>query len=87
MDRLPISFDIRGRRAVVVGGGEIAACKVRLVRKAGADVVIVARCLNDELAALAADGAVTVVRRSFTATDLDDGAIVFAATGELFTRS
>ncbi len=81
MDRLPLSFNIRNRRVVLVGGGELAARKVRLVRRAGGRITIIAPRLNPELAALAEEQTIGVQRRPFTPNDLDTAAIVFAATG------
>ncbi len=81
MDRLPISFNIRDRRVVLVGGREIAARKLRLVRRAGGDVTVIAPRLNPELRTLVDSGAVTLIPRGFETDDLDGAAIVFAATG------
>ena len=36
MDYLPIFLDLKGRPCVLIGGGEVAARKVRLLLKAGA---------------------------------------------------
>ena len=38
MDFLPIFFDIKGKHCLVVGGGEIAARKVRFLQQAGGSV-------------------------------------------------
>lgn len=40
MDYLPIFADLRGRRVLVVGGGDLASSKIRLLRRAAADVFL-----------------------------------------------
>lgn len=45
-----------GRRVVIVGGGEQAAQKARLMLKTDADLVIVVDTLGDELQGLVNDG-------------------------------
>ena len=42
MARYPIYLDLRGKRAVVIGAGPVAARKVRRLAEAGARVVVVA---------------------------------------------
>ena len=81
MDYFPIFLALRGRKALIVGGGDIAARKVRLLRKAGAATVIVAPALCGELRALAASGDVEWHARPFAEADLDGAAVAFAATG------
>jgi uroporphyrin-III C-methyltransferase/precorrin-2 dehydrogenase/sirohydrochlorin ferrochelatase len=58
MEFLPIFLRLGDRPALVVGGGEIAARKVALLRRAGARVTVAAPLLGAELAALAAAGGV-----------------------------
>ncbi|MEO0763237.1 MAG: NAD(P)-dependent oxidoreductase [Pseudomonadota bacterium] len=60
MKAFPLFLNVAGRRVVIVGGGEQAAQKARLVAKTEARMVIVAPALEDELAARVADGAVHV---------------------------
>ena len=43
MDYLPLFHNLKGRRTVVVGGGEIALRKVRLVQEASALITIIAK--------------------------------------------
>ena len=43
MDYLPLFHNLKGRRIVVVGGGEIALRKVRLVQQASALITIIAK--------------------------------------------
>ena len=70
MQYFPAFLDLNGRSCLVVGGGETAARKVRLLRKSGAEVVVVAPRVVDEIADLAADGALGLVRRGFVAGDV-----------------
>jgi uroporphyrin-III C-methyltransferase/precorrin-2 dehydrogenase/sirohydrochlorin ferrochelatase len=49
MKYFPLFADLRGRRVLVVGGGEVAERKARLLVEAGAHVEIVARELTDWL--------------------------------------
>ena len=49
----PIFLRLEGERVLVVGGGEVALRKIRLMQNAGADLRIVARELHPELAGTA----------------------------------
>ncbi len=81
MRYFPAFLDLADRSCLVVGGGDAAARKVRLLRKAGAAVRVVAPRVGLELAALAARGELSLVRRGFVAGDVRGCAVVHAATG------
>ena len=57
MRYFPLFADLRDRNVLVVGGGEVAERKVRLLREASARVLVVARALTPWLAEQAADPA------------------------------
>jgi len=80
MRYFPAFLDLEGRACLVVGGGETAARKVRLLRRARAAVRVVARRLDAELDALAAEGTITHHARSFAEDDVTGAACVIAAT-------
>jgi len=75
MDYFPIFLDLKGRSALIVGGGEAATRKLRLLQKAGAAVTIVAWRFTGEIER--SDAKLT--RRGFVAGDVGRHAIVFAA--------
>lgn len=56
MKTFPMFLRMTGRRVVILGGGEQAAQKTRLMLKTEAEIVVVAAALAPELAALAARG-------------------------------
>lgn len=81
MRHLPIFVAVRDRAVVIVGGGEAAVRKYRLVARAGARVTVVAPRLGDDLAAARDHGTVRHLGRGFVAGDVTGAALVYAATG------
>lgn len=82
MRYFPAFLDLAGRPVLVVGGGAVAARKVRLLRDAGARVTVVARRLGAELADLARETEIAVIQRGFTAGDVLGKTLAVAATDE-----
>jgi siroheme synthase-like protein len=72
---LPIFLKLAGRRVLVVGGGPVAASKLRALLDAEATVVVVAPEIVTEIAA----APVETVRRPFVPTDLEGMSFVVAA--------
>jgi len=52
MAKYPIFLEMRGRRAVVIGGGAVAVRKAQALLDAGARLVVVAEHIDDILSAL-----------------------------------
>jgi uroporphyrin-III C-methyltransferase/precorrin-2 dehydrogenase/sirohydrochlorin ferrochelatase len=71
----PVFLKLAGRRVLVVGGGPVAASKLRALLEADATVTVVAPEIVDEIAA----AAVTLERRPFAVADLDGVSFVVAA--------
>ncbi len=71
----PVFLKLAGRRALLVGGGRVAAAKLRGLLDTGAQVTVVAPEVRDEIAA----APVTIERRCFAAGDLDGAWLVVAA--------
>jgi siroheme synthase-like protein len=78
----PVNLLVRGRRAVVVGAGRIAARKIEPLLDLGADVVVVAPSVGDEVRAWADAGRLALRERSFTPDDLDDAWLAVTATDD-----
>ena len=82
MDQLPIFITLRGRRCVVVGGGEIATRKISLLRKAHADIMVVAPELCPTLAGQQKNGHIGWTPSRFEPYHLDGAMLAIAATDD-----
>ncbi len=78
----PIALNLSQRTCVVVGGGSVAARRVRSLLEAGARVRVVAPDLDPSLVQLAADRSVELLRRPYCATDLAEAVLAVAATDD-----
>ncbi|MVS97567.1 siroheme synthase CysG [Devosia marina] len=74
---LPVFFDLRGKRVVVIGGGEPAAWKIELLAAAGAQVDVYAEDVCEELSALAPTS-IILHPRPWTPGDLEGAALAIA---------
>lgn len=80
MKAFPMFIRTTGRRVVIVGGGEQAAQKTRLMLKTDARIVLVAADLEPELQDIVADGRAEHIR-ALTPDLFRDAAMVFIGTG------
>jgi uroporphyrin-III C-methyltransferase/precorrin-2 dehydrogenase/sirohydrochlorin ferrochelatase len=87
---LPLFLNLTGRNVVLVGGGPVAAAKLRQLLAAGARVRVVAPEVTDEIASAVARPAlprVELAQRPFEPADLDGAwLVVAAATPEVNRR-
>ncbi|WP_028632350.1 siroheme synthase CysG [Pseudomonas parafulva] len=82
MDYLPLFHKLQGALVLVVGGGEIALRKARLLADAGAALRVVAPEVDGQLAAMAREGGGEVRVRGYQAADLAECRLVIAATDD-----
>ncbi|MFC1910186.1 bifunctional precorrin-2 dehydrogenase/sirohydrochlorin ferrochelatase [Chloroflexota bacterium] len=79
----PLFLIVKGKRCVVVGGGEVALRKARVLLKHGADVEVVSPELRPEMLKMASAGMIKASKREFQPADLENAVIVIAATDKL----
>lgn len=72
---LPVAFNLRNRRVLIVGGGQVAARKARTVLDAGALVRVVAPEISPDF-----PGEIEHLARRFQVGDCAGFSMVFAAT-------
>ncbi len=82
MDYFPAFLNLRDRPCLVVGGGDIALRKARLLDSAGARLTVVAPRLSDELLGLLERKGHQYQRREVISTDVPGNWLVVSATGD-----
>ncbi|MFO7704215.1 MAG: siroheme synthase CysG [Halopseudomonas sp.] len=82
MEYLPLFHNLQGRWVLVVGGGEIALRKSRLLSESGAVLRVVAPQIETQLRALVEQGGGECVQRGYRPDDLAGVQLVIAATDD-----
>lgn len=81
MQFLPLFHNLQDRPVLVIGGGEVALRKARLLSDAGAVLRVVAPEIRSELQELAGPGGIFL--RGYASSDLQGVALVIAATDDV----
>lgn len=82
MEALPLAVKVRGRNCLVVGGGDLALRKLRLLATAGAQATVVAKAISPEVRELCAEQGWPTHQRPFVATDAQGHLLAIAATAD-----
>jgi len=82
MEFLPLFHNLRGARVLVVGGGEIALRKSRLLADAGAVLRVVAPQIGTELRELIDSSGGEQILRGYSQSDLNGCVLIIAATDD-----
>ena len=81
MNAFPVFMRVEGRVIVIVGAGEEALAKARLVGRSSAGIKIIAARPVRGLAEWASRSGASLIRQDYDAAHLEGAALVFAATG------
>jgi uroporphyrin-III C-methyltransferase/precorrin-2 dehydrogenase/sirohydrochlorin ferrochelatase len=82
MSYFPIFLNLHEKPVLLVGGGKVAARKIRALRKAGAAVSVIAAELGDELRELDAEGGIDWIARRFEPALMEGYWLAIAATDD-----
>ena len=78
----PVYLDMRGRKALVVGGGAVGSRKAETLLRAGARVTVVSPRARPSLQHLADEGRLTWHARPYGSRDMEDTFLAFSATDD-----
>lgn len=78
----PVNLDIRDRRCLVVGGGQVGARKVKTLNECGAVVTVVSPEVSPALMQLDAEKAIILKQRPYRSSDVEGMFLVIGATDD-----
>ncbi|WP_415911516.1 siroheme synthase CysG [Neptuniibacter sp. QD37_11] len=82
MDYLPLFFKLTNQKVLLVGGGNIALRKAKLLCRAGAHVTVISHKICDDLQDLLDENQGTAIVGEYHTALLDDKILVIAATDD-----
>ena len=80
MSLLPLFLDIKDKPCLVVGGGKVAARKLKMLCKAEASITVIAPSLSSDVKELCDKHSLTTHLRNFSDSDIDSQSLIIAAT-------
>lgn len=78
----PSMLNLEGKKAVVVGGGNIATRKVQGLLEARANITVISPVLSHSLFLLQEEGKIQWKKKKFESFDIKDSFLVIAATND-----
>jgi len=83
----PAFLNLRGKNAVVVGGGKVAERKALALIEAGAIVKVISPAITNNLKRLKKKGLIRHIAKTYKKGDIKNAFIVFAATSSARTNT
>ena len=87
MDYFPVFIKLKDQKCLVIGAGEIAARKIDLLARAGANITVIASSISHHVANLEHDCQLTLLQKRFTPTDVTGFKLVISATDNKQTNT
>ncbi|MER2112384.1 MAG: NAD(P)-dependent oxidoreductase [Solibacillus isronensis] len=82
MNYFPLMVNIDFKKVVIVGGGHVARQKVEALLPTNAQITVVSPTVTDKLKTYLDEGRAVWKQKLFEPADLDDAALIFAATND-----
>lgn len=83
MNYFPISLNIRSKKCIVIGGGKVAARKVKSLLACNGSVTVISPELDGKLLAFAENSSIKWIKRGYRGGDLSGAFLVIAATDDV----
>jgi uroporphyrin-III C-methyltransferase/precorrin-2 dehydrogenase/sirohydrochlorin ferrochelatase len=80
MDYFPVFVKLKNQKCLVIGAGEIAARKIDLLARAGANITVIANKFSHHVSNIEHSCHLTLLQKSFTTTDVCGFKLVISAT-------
>jgi len=78
----PVNLDIKNRKCLVIGGGDVGTRKVITLLECMASVTVVSPDASEKLLKLAGSDMITLIKRSYIESDLEGMFLVICATDD-----
>lgn len=82
MKYYPVFLDIKGKKCVIIGGGEVAARKAERLLDCGARVLVISPQLTPELAEMKEKNVIDYIASPYSGNLIDGAALVIGATDD-----
>lgn len=76
----PIFLNIKDKKCVVIGGGNVAYRKIKALIECGAKVTVISPDFSKDLLKISRKNSIQLIKRSYRKGDIKDATIVIAAT-------
>jgi siroheme synthase-like protein len=76
----PIFLNILGKRSIVIGGGNVALRKIKILSECGAKVTVISPRPHPEISRLSEERVIRLIERDYKASDLKDAVIAVICT-------
>ena len=86
MDYFPLFIKLQNKPCLVIGAGEIAARKIELLARAGANITVIALKISHHIASLEQKHKLTIQQREFNPNDVLNFTLVISATDNRSTN-
>ena len=83
MESFPVFINIKDKPVTIIGGGDIALRKVKLLIKAGPKITVISKVICRELKELLIQHNHQIIQKSFQASDLKAPILIIAATNNV----